>query len=141
LSFQNYLYGVYSEQPSSLDSFLFSLIALEPRDSNADPSVLPVREPCLTAQVYNVENRTMAPRGSEHDCDDVDMDYSSEDPAPSSGEAAWDQEEGGQTGQKSEDVLKTKDVKRIMAEAPEQIQLRDVADGLASLNENFYQVC
>jgi hypothetical protein len=38
-------------------------------------------------------------------------------------------------------TLKTKDVKKLLADAPEEVRLREMTGGLKNVTANFYQVC
>ena len=144
LSFQSHLHGDQQKfAPTS--SFLFSLIAFEKRPPRGAVTLISSQpDPLKAARAELTETRIFAKlkaakrRMSEEEGDSNGMEIDHYD---SCEDLAKEEEERGGGEHQSEQVWKTRDIKKLIAEDSVDVELKEMLGGPVALTRNFYQVC
>ncbi len=156
ITFKNYLYGLPVDSSTHFaSSFLFSLLGFSKRVFNETPAEassgilldpLDIGHCPISAGGGDSTDHATTIALEEDGCiqDDTDIGdmvgYASQcqggDKRESEGHGGLQELLG-----KDPRTLKTKDVKKLLADAPEEVRLREMTDGLKAVTANFYQVC
>jgi hypothetical protein len=156
ITFKNYLYGLPVDSSTHFaSSFLFSLLGFNKRvftETPAEASSSVLLDPldighCPISvgggdSTDHATTLALDEDGSIQDDNDIgDMvGYVSQcqggDNRESEGQGGLQELLG-----KDPRTLKTKDVKKLLADAPEEVRLREMTGGLKAVTANFYQVC
>ena len=156
ITFKNYLYGLPVDSSTHFaSSFLFSLLGFSRRvftETPAEASSAVLLDPLDIGHCPisvgggdNTDHATtlaLEEDGSIQDDSDIGdiVGYVSQ---RQGGDNRESEGQGGLQELLGKDprTLKTKDVKKLLADAPEEVRLREMTDGVKAVTANFYQVC
>jgi hypothetical protein len=141
VTFKNYLYGLPVDSSTHFaSSFLFSLLGFSRRVLSETPAEA---SSGILLDPLDIGHCPISVGGGDS------TDHATTLALEEDGSIQDDNDIGDIVGQgglqellgKDPRTLKTKDVKKLLADAPEVVRLQEMTDGLKALTANFYQVC